>query len=213
MISIIVCDDHSIVREGIRHVIEREEDLKLCGEAADGSQALELIAAEQPDVAILDITMPGLGGLETLERLRSEHPDVKTILLSVHAETPVVRSAVALAPDGYVLKSGPPQEIVTAIRTVVRGGSYFSPTVARAIVTQMRESADAKPEPFSVLSTREREVLRCIAEGLSSKEIATQLGLSTKTIEAHRASLMRKVSLHKATDLVRYAIRHGLIEA
>jgi DNA-binding NarL/FixJ family response regulator len=153
-----------------------------------------------------------LGGLETLKRLRSSYPDVKVILLSVHADTPFIQSAVSLGTDGYVLKTGRAEEIVTAIRAVTKGGSYFSPVVAREIVEQLRAPKTRSHEPFSVLSTREREVLHLIAEGLSAKEVATELKISTKTVEAHRTSLMRKLGVRKATELVRYALRHGLIE-
>jgi DNA-binding NarL/FixJ family response regulator len=152
-------------------------------------------------------------GLETLERIRSKHPGVKTILLSVHANPPMIQNAVSLGVDGYVLKSARTTEILAAIRAVIRGGSYFSPTVAREIVAQIRNPRPPGEKPFSILSGREREVLHLIAEGLAAKEIAQQLEISTKTVEAHRTSLMRKLGVRKATELVRYAVRHGLIEA
>jgi two-component system response regulator NreC len=212
MISVLVADDHSVVREGLRRLIEAESDIDLCAEASDGREVLEQVARHRPDVVILDITMPEMSGLETLERIRSTHPDVKTILLSVHADSRMVQSAVTLGADGYLLKNARPSEIVAAIRAVTRGGSYFSPPIAREIVSQIREPRSTNDEPFSLLSTREREVLQLIAEGLSAKEIATRLAISTKTVEAHRTSLMRKLSVRKATELVRYAVRHGLIE-
>ena len=212
MISVLVADDHSIVREGVRRLIEGESDIKLCGEAADGREVLAKIEAHHPNVVILDITMPGMSGLETLERVRSKHPEVKTILLSVHADPPMIQNAVSLGADGYLLKNARSSEILSAIRAVTRGGSYFSPPVAREIVAQIREPRAATEQPFSLLSGREREVLHLIAEGLSAKEIAVDLSISTKTVEAHRTSLMRKLGVRKATELVRYAVRHGLIE-
>jgi len=212
VISVLVADDHGIVREGLRRLLEDEQDLKVSGEASDGREVLEQVQAEKPQVVVLDINMPRLGGLETLERLRSNHPEVKVILLSVHGDAPFIQSAISLGADGYVLKNGRAAEVVTAIRAVTRGGSYFSPVVAREIVEQLRTPRDDSQEPFSVLSTREREVLHLIAEGLSAKEVATQLEISTKTVEAHRTSLMRKLGVRKATELVRYALRHGLIE-
>ena len=212
MISVLVADDHSIVREGVRRLIEGESDIKLCGEAADGREVLAKIEAHHPSVVILDITMPGMSGLETLERVRSKHPDVKTILLSVHADPPMIQNAVSLGVDGYLLKNARSSEILSAIRAVTRGGSYFSPPVAREIVAQIREPRAATEQPFSLLSGREREVLHLIAEGLSAKEVAVDLSISTKTVEAHRTSLMRKLGVRKATELVRYAVRHGLIE-
>ena len=207
-----MADDHSIVREGIRHLIEGENDLKVIAEASDGREVLELIEKNQPDIVVLDITMPNLGGLETLERIRAKHPEVKTILLSVHADPPIIQNAVSLGVDGYVLKDARTSEILAAIRAVLRGGSYFSPTVAREIVAQIRDPRPQGEQPFSILSGREREVLHLIAEGFAAKEIAQKLHISTKTVEAHRTSLMRKLGVRKATELVRYAIRHGLIE-
>jgi DNA-binding NarL/FixJ family response regulator len=212
VISVLVADDHGIVREGLRRLLEAEHDLKVCGEAGDGREVLEQVAKHQPQVVVLDITMPRLGGLETLERLRASNPQVKVILLSVHGDPPFIQSAISLGADGYVLKDGRAAEIVEAIRAVTKGGSYFSPAVAREIVEQLRAPKAKGDEPFSLLSGREREVLHLIAEGLSAKEVATELEISTKTVEAHRTSLMRKLGVRKATELVRYALRHGLIE-
>lgn len=212
MISIIVADDHGIVREGLRRILESEADFKVCGEAEDGRAVLEAVGRLRPDVVVLDITMPKLGGLETLERLGTDHPKTKVILLSVHNDPPFIQSAIALRADGYVLKNGRAEEIVTAIREVMKGGSYFSPAVAREIVEQVRSPKRESPNPFQLLTAREREVLHKIADGLSAKEVATELSISTKTVEAHRTSLMRKLGVRKATELVRYALRHGLIE-
>jgi DNA-binding NarL/FixJ family response regulator len=212
VISVLVADDHGFLREGIRSLIERAPDIKICAEAADGREALEQVERHVPDVAILDITMPRLGGLEVVEAIRKKQPSVKVILLSIHAEAHVIQSAVALGVDGYVLKSARTDELLEAIRAVVGGGSYFSPTVAREIVAQVRDPRRKGDEPFTQLSAREREVLRLIAEGLSAKEVAKELHISTKTVEAHRTSLMRKLGARKATELVRYAVRHGLID-
>ena len=212
MISVLVADDHGFLREGIRSLIEGEADIKICAEAADGREALDLLEKHLPHVAILDITMPRLGGLEVVEAIRTRHPSVKVILLSIHAEAHVIQSAVSLGVDGYVLKSARTGELLEAIRAVVGGGSYFSPPVAREIVAQMRDPRRKADEPFTQLSVREREVLRLIAEGLSAKEVASELHISTKTVEAHRTSLMRKLGARKATELVRYAVRHGLID-
>ena len=212
MISIVVADDHGIVREGLRRLLETEPDFTVCAEASDGREVLRQIANSKPDVAVLDITMPKLGGLETLERIRAEHKNTKVVLLSVHAEPAFIQSAVALGVDGYVLKNGPAKDIVTAVREVMNGGSFFSPVVAKEIVEQLRAPKSESDNPFSLLSGREREVLHLIADGLSAKEVAVELSISTKTVEAHRTSLMRKLNVRKATELVRYALRHGLIE-
>jgi two-component system response regulator NreC len=212
VISVLVADDHSVVREGVRRLIEGESDIQLCGEAADGREVLEQVETHRPNVVILDITMPRLSGLETLERVRSKHPEVKTILLSVHADPPMIQNAISLGADGYLLKNARSDEILSAIRAVTRGGSYFSPTVAKEIVAQIRDPRPATDQPFTLLSGREREVLHLIAEGLSAKEVAVELSISNKTVEAHRTSMMRKLEVRKATELVRYAVRHGLIE-
>ncbi|MBK7949475.1 MAG: response regulator transcription factor [Deltaproteobacteria bacterium] len=212
MISIVIADDHGIVREGLRRLLETEPDFKVAGEAADGREVLERVESLAPDVVVLDITMPRLGGLETLERLRAEHPKTKVILLSVHGDPAFIQSAIALGADGYILKNGRVAEIVTAIRETIQGGSYFSPAVAREIVERLRSPRPDGDDPFTLLSGREREILHLIAEGLSAKEVAVQLDVSTKTVEAHRTSLMRKLGVRKATELVRYALRHGLIE-
>lgn len=211
MTNVLIADDHGIVRQGVRRLLEAEGDIEVCGEASDGNELLEQVERLRPDVVILDITMPRLGGLETLERLRKRAPAVKAILLSMHGDPPFVQSAVALGADGYLLKNGPAGEIIEAVRAVVRGGSYFSPPVAKEIVEQLRTPSRGS-EPFSVLSPREREILHLIADGLSAKEIASSLQISAKTVEAHRTSLMRKLGVRKATELVRYAMRHGLVQ-
>ncbi|MBW2242303.1 MAG: response regulator transcription factor [Deltaproteobacteria bacterium] len=159
MIGAVIADDHAIVREGLRRLLEAEDDIEVFSEASDGREVLEEVEKHRPQVVILDISMPNLGGLETLERLRNVHPDVKVILLSVHADPPYIQSAVNLGADGYVLKNGRVNEVVTAVRAVVKGGSYFSPPVAKEIVEQLRAPNRGVAEPFSVLSTREREVL------------------------------------------------------
>jgi DNA-binding NarL/FixJ family response regulator len=211
MISVVIADDHGIVREGLRRLLEAEGDIRVVAEAADGNELLDQVEKEKPHVVILDITMPRLGGLETLERLRKRHPSVRAVLLSMHGDPPFVQTAVALGADGYLLKNGPAGEIIEAVRAVVKGGSYFSPPVAKEIVEQIRTPSRGA-DPFSLLSSREREILHLIADGLSAKEIASSLKISTKTVEAHRTSLMRKLGVRKATELVRYAMRHGLVQ-
>ena len=212
VIQTLIADDHAIVREGLRRLLEAEPDIEVCAEASDGREVLDRINERQPDVVVLDISMPHLGGLETLERIRGNHPDIKVILLSVHGDGPIVQSAVTLGAHGYVLKNGRVGEVVTAVRAVTQGETYFSPPVAQEIVEQLRVP-DRGRDPFSLLSAREREVLQLIAEGRSAKEVAVELKISPKTVEAHRTSMMRKLGARKATELVRYAVRHGLIEA
>jgi DNA-binding NarL/FixJ family response regulator len=212
MHSVLIADDHGIVREGLRRLLEAEEDLSVCGEASDGREVLEMVERLKPDCVVLDITMPRLGGLETLERIRRKHARTRVVLLSVHGDPPFIQSAVSLGADGYVLKHGRASEVLSAVHAVLSGGNYFSPPVAKEIVEQLRDPKKDATEPFRLLSSREREVLHLIAEGLSAKEVASELDISTKTVEAHRTSLMRKVGVRKATELVRYAVKHGIID-
>ena len=216
MITVVVADDHGIVREGVRRLIEGEPDLSVCGEAADGREVIAEVERSEPDVVVLDITMPEIGGLETLERLRANGSGSaggpKVILLSSHDDPAFIHTAVDLGADGYILKNGRAGEILTGIRAVMGGGNYFSPAVARELVARVRAPDQEKKDPFSLLSPREVEVLRLLANDKTAKEVAVELGISTKTAEAHRTSLMRKLEMRKVTELVRYAIRHGLIE-
>ena len=208
-----MADDHSVVREGLRRVIEAEAGIEVCAEAANGNEALELIGRHHPDVVLLDINMPEMGGLECLGQIRSMYPRSRVVLLSIRSDTTVIDSAITLKANGYVLKDSRIDEIIESIRVVARGGTYFSQTLQPHLLTRAREPNPDMTEPFTVLSAREREVLCMIADGGSSKEIASALHVSSKTIEAHRTNLMKKLHVRKSTELVRYAIRRGLIEA
>jgi DNA-binding NarL/FixJ family response regulator len=213
VISVLIADDHGIVREGVRHIVDSETDIAVCADASSGIEALELIDVHRPDVVLLDINMPEMGGLECLARIRSKYPRMKVILLSVRSDATAVDSAIALRADGFVLKDARIDEIVEAVRDVAKGGVHFSPSVQPRVMTRAREPGGREAEPLAALSAREREVLRLLALGGTSKEIAASLHLSPKTIEAHRASVMKKLDARKATELVRFAIRAGLIEA
>jgi DNA-binding NarL/FixJ family response regulator len=207
MISILIADDHPLIRDGILRAVESEPDLQICAEASDGEEALGAIERYRPDVAVLDVGMPKLGGLETLRLLRERYPGTRTLLISVRGEPALVDSAIRLGADGYLLKGSNPKEIVEAIRDIASGGNHFG-------VGLVPEPGEVDPGagPFHRLSTRELDVLRRIAEGFAAKAIADQLKISPKTVEAHRSSLLRKLGLKKATELVRYAVRYGLIE-
>lgn len=212
MFSVLIADDHEILREGLRSLLERERDIKICAEACDGFEALEMVEKHRPDVLLLDVTMPKLGGLETLERVRSEFPGVKTVLLSVHADAVLVRRALSMGADGYVIKSAGVGEIPAAIRSVARGERYFCAGIERQIAGRDGRGAPTSEERPARLSRREQEVLRLIAAGLTAREIAVELAISAKTVEAHRTSLMRKLGVRKATELVRHAVRQGLVD-
>ena len=211
MIRVLIADDHGIVRAGLQMLLDAQPDITVCAHAADGEEALAAVASQRPDVVELDVSMPRLGGFETLQRLHQRHPGVRVILLSYGGDQPLVESAVALGARGYLLKTAPTEELATAIREVAAGGRYWSAPLAAYARAAPRET-HGPPPTLACLSGRERQILRMIAEGHSAKEIGAKLGISAKTVEAHRTSLMRKLGARKATDLVRYAVRHGFVD-
>jgi DNA-binding NarL/FixJ family response regulator len=207
-IRVVLADDHALVRSGMRALLEQLDGVVVVGEAADGREAVAQVARLRPHVVLMDISMPELNGLEATERLRREHPEVRTILLSMHADEAYVGRALAVGAAGYVLKSAGAVELELAIRAVARGDSFLSPAVARRV---MRGGLPTS-EPGPSLSVRQREVLQLIAESNSTKQIAAKLGLSPKTVETHRANLMARLSIRDVPGLVRYAIRAGLVD-
>jgi two-component system, NarL family, response regulator NreC len=205
-IRILLADDHIVVRQGLRILLE-QAGMAVIGEASDGQEALQVAHAQHPDVAVLDLAMPHLNGLETARRLREAVPQTKVILLTMYTDDPYVLEALQAGAAGYVLKTQAAVDIVQAIRDVLQGAIYVSPRVARAVVNAYLARSELPPDP---LTSREREILQRIAEGQTTKEIAWRLGLSVKTVEAHRVNLMRKLDIHETATLVRYAIRRGL---
>ncbi len=207
-IRVVLADDHVVVRQGIKTFLERE-GFQVAGEASDGQEAVRLVPNLRPDVAILDIGMPVLNGLDAARELRKACPKARTILLTCHDEDQYVTEALRAGIKGYVLKNQAASDLVHAIHEVCRGGIYLSPGVSRALVDGYLAKAELSTDP---LSSRERQVLQLISEGKSTKDVATLLGISVKTAESHRARLMRKLDIHETASLVRYAIRRGLIE-
>jgi DNA-binding NarL/FixJ family response regulator len=205
-IQILLAEDHVMVRQGLRALLE-QAGMAVIGEASDGQEALQVAHKQHPDVAVLDIGMPRLNGIETARRLRETSPQTKIILLTMHTEDPYVLEAVQAGAVGYVLKTQATLDLVQAIRDVLQGEIYLSPRVSRTVVTAYLTRSDLPPDP---LTSREREILQLIAEGETTKEIAWRLGLSAKTVESHRIRLMRKLDIHETATLVRYAIRRGL---
>ena len=205
-IRILLAEDHVMVRQGLRALLE-QAGMVVIGEASDGQEALRLAHEHTPDVAVLDIAMPHLNGLETARRLRETVPQTKIVLLTMHTEEPYVLEALQAGTVGYVLKTQAAVDIVQAIREAMQGAIYLSPRVANAVVQAYLTGASLPPDP---LTSREREILQRIAEGQTTKEIAAHLGLSVKTVESHRINLMRKLDIHETATLVRYAIRRGL---
>jgi len=208
-IHLLLADDHLLVRQGVCVLLE-QAGMVVLGEAADGLEALRLAHTHQPDVAILDIAMPHLNGLETARRLRETQPQIKSLMLTMHMDEPYVFAALQAGVVGYVVKTQAAADLVQAIHTVVQGAIYVSPWVTTAMVQAWLHGT---PLPRDPLTSREREIVQRIAEGQTTKEIAAGLGLSVKTVESHRINLMRKLDIHETATLVRYAIRRGLTAA
>lgn len=213
MIRVVIADDHRLVREGIHALLDKSGDIRVVGEAGDGAAALEMVRALEPDVLVTDISMPGLSGLEATAQLTALGLKTAVVVLTMHAEESLARRALAAGARGYVLKDSVTDELLLAIRAAWRGGTYLSPVVSAALLTAPRptESDGAGTEP-AALTTREREVLRLIGLGHTNRAIASVLSISIKTVERHRTQLMAKLDVHNLVDLVRVAIRRGLIE-
>ena len=207
-LRVLLADDHQIVRQGLRALLERE-GLSVVAEAADGRAAVMAAQAHAPDVAVLDLSMPHLNGLDAAREILAANPHTAVVLLTMHLEEHQVMAALRAGIRGYVVKSQAAEALVEAIREVSHGGTYLTPKVARVLVDAYVAGSDAPPDP---LSPRDRQVLQLVAEGQTTKEIATTLGLTVKTAESYRARLMEKLDIHDTAGLTRYAIRHGLIE-
>lgn len=212
MTTIILADDHPIVRRGLRSVLEVEKDFSLIGEAGDGIEAVRLVENLTPNILITDMMMPGLTGLEVTRQVRHRVPKVKIIILSMHAAESYVLEALRNGANGYVLKDSAADELVHAIREVLAGRRYLSSQLSeRAIETYIQKSESSITDSYDSLTNREREVLKLAAEGCTNNEIAERLFISPRTAETHRANLMKKLSLSNHTELIRYAIRRGLL--
>lgn len=212
MTTILLADDHQIVREGLRLLLESEPDLKVVGEAGDGLEAVRLVERLHPDVLVADLMMPGLSGLDVVREVCRTTPRTRAIVLSMHDNEAYVLQALRNGAAGYVLKGGGAAHLAEAVRTVAGGGRYLSPALTQRAVQAYVSKAEAiAPDSYESLSGREREVLHLAAEGHTNVEIAERLTISPRTVESHRASLMRKLELRSQTDLVRYAIRRGIL--
>jgi DNA-binding NarL/FixJ family response regulator len=203
-----LADDHALVRQGLRALLERE-GFQIAGEASDGQEAVRLVPSLHPDFVILDISMPLMNGLDAAHELQKSAPKARVILLTRHEEAQYVTEALRAGVKGYVLKSQVTTDLVHAIQQVCRGGIYLSPNISRAVVEAYLSKTELPGEP---LTSRERQVLQLVGEGNSSKDVGRLLGISAKTAESHRARLMRKLDIHETASLVRYAIRSGLVE-
>ena len=218
---VLLADDHRIVREGLKSLLEAQDDMEVVAEAGDGRQALEMAAELEPDVVVMDVGMPQLNGIEATRRLMNDQPDTKVVALSMHSDRRYVAEALKAGASGYLLKDGAFEELISAIRAVVANKVYLSPRVAGVVVDDYvrrlpgEEGNVASPTPeepnaFHKLTVREREVLQLMAEGFATKEIAARLHVSVKTVETHRRQLMEKLQLYSVAEVTKYAIREGL---
>lgn len=207
-IRVLLADDHTILRKGVRMLLESESDIEVVGEARNGREAIERARTLKPDIVIMDVSMPELNGIESTRRICDESPHPSVIALSMHKDSVYVREILRAGARGYLLKDSEDDDLIRAIRAVYRGEAFLSPAVSDAVLTDYRKHVT---NPVDLLTSREREVLAMIAEGKTNKEIAVALNLSVYTVESHRGSVMEKLNLHSTGDIVRFALRNGLV--
>ena len=210
---VLLVDDHVLVRAGIRALLEKIPNVDVVGEAGTGREAVELIKSESPSLVLMDIAMRELGGLEALARITKDFPNVKVIILSAHANEEYVIRALRSGAAGYMLKDAATVELDLAIRSVIEDKTYLSPSISRTVIDSYLERVGGQASPLEQLTPRQREILQSIAEGRNTKEIASDLEISVKTVESHRLQLMERLNIHDVPGLVRYAIRRGLVSA
>lgn len=206
---ILLADDHAVVRNGFRFILSAQPDLEVVGEAAHGREAVESALALKPDVVVMDVTMPELNGIEATRRICEALPRTRVLALSMHKDAVYVREILRAGAKGYLLKDSSEADLLTAVRAVARGEGFLSPLIADAVLNDYRRHVT---NPLDLLTSREREVLQWIAEGKTNKEIAQTLKLSVYTVEAHRGRIMEKLNLHSTGELVRFALRNGVID-
>jgi DNA-binding NarL/FixJ family response regulator len=218
-LHVLVADDRALVRAGIRSLLQSLEGVQVIAEASDGREALNLIRELHPDLVMMDISMPGMNGLEALRRVREEFRDIKVVILSMHADQDYIIQALMAGAAGYLLKDSPYDELERCLRTVERGETYFSPRLPKSAISEFKRRARGRMpktglegSSFQRLSPREREVLQLIAEGHSTRDIARIMGISVKTADTHRTSLMKRLDIHDVAGLTRYAIQKGLVK-
>ncbi len=208
-VKVLVVDDHAIMRDGIRALLDLQDDIEIIGEASEGNEAIERAQKLVPDVIIMDIAMPGMDGLEATRRIKKKNPAVKIIILTQHDNREYIISSVKAGVSGYIPKRALGAELVSAIHAVRGGDSFLYPSAATALIEDYRRQAEV--EPYDRLTARERETLKLIAEGHSSREIADRFFISLKTVLGHRTKIMEKLDLHNRTELIKYALRKGLV--
>jgi len=204
-----LADDHAMVRKGFRLILEAQPDMEIAGEAGNGREAVELAEKLHPDVVVMDVAMPELNGIEATRRLAASSPHTRVLALSMHKDSVYVREILKAGARGYLLKDSIDTDLISAVRAVAKGDGYISPGVSDAVLSDYRRHVT---DPLDLLTSREREVLQMIAESKTNKEIAVALNLSVYTVEAHRGKIMEKLNLHSTGELVRFAVRHGLVD-
>jgi len=208
-IRILLADDHAVVRQGFKMILAAEPDMEIVGEAGNGREAVELAEQLRPDIVVMDVAMPELNGIEATRRLASSVPHARVVALSMHKDSVYVREILRAGARGYLLKDSVAADLVSAIRAVASGEGYLSPAVSNAVLDDYRRHVT---NPIDLLTSREREVLQMLAEGKTNKEIAAVLNLSVYTVDAHRGRIMEKLNVHSINELVRFAVRNGLID-
>ncbi|MCC6342085.1 MAG: response regulator transcription factor [Bryobacterales bacterium] len=208
-IRILLADDHSVVRQGFRMLLAAQPDMDVVGEARNGREAVDLAQSLQPDIVVMDVSMPELNGIEATRRIADAAPRARVLALSMHRDSVYVREILRAGARGYLLKDAQEDDLLNAVRAVSKGEGYLSPSVSDAVLNDYRKHVT---DPIDLLTSREREVLQMIAEGQTNKEIAGTLNLSVYTVEAHRGRIMEKLNLHSTGELVRFAVRNGLID-
>jgi two-component system response regulator NreC len=208
-IRILLADDHAVVRQGFRLILSGQPDMEIVGEAGDGNQAVEQAEKLKPDVVVMDVAMPNLNGIEATRRLAAAAPHTRVLALSMHKDSVYVREILRAGAKGYLLKDSIDRDLLDAVRAVAKGEAYLSPAIADSVLTDYRKHVT---DPLDLLTNREREVLQLIAEGKTNKDIAQSLNLSVYTVDAHRGRIMEKLNLHSTGELVRFAMRAGLVD-
>jgi len=212
VLRILLADDHALVRAGMRALLTELPEVEVVAETGDGGEVLRLVRERKPNIALVDISMPGLNGLEVARRIAHDHPTTRVIIVSMHGDDESVRRALVAGAAGYLLKNSDRSELELALRAVARGDTWLSPSLTKRVVAAYTQGAPPADEgPIAVLTPRQREVLQLVAEGHSNKEIASRLNVALKTVETHRTELMERLGIHGVASLVRYAIQVGLV--
>jgi two-component system response regulator NreC len=213
LIKLVLADDHAMVRSGLRMLLQAQDDMEIVGEAENGQAAVEMVAALKPDVVLMDVQMPDMNGIEATREIKQQGGETAVLALTIYEDDQYFFEMLKAGASGYIPKRAAPDELVAAIRTVSRGDVFLFPSLAARLVEDFVSRKTPKPEPLpDNLTAREEEVLSLIAEGLTNPQIAPQLGISVKTVDRHRENIMRKLNMHSRVDLVKYAIRKGLID-